>query len=214
MQSHQVTGLVLIVGALATVVGIAAHPHHGPAAHGGLGQGQHLVVAVIVVGSFVITGVGLLRLLRSGPPQLSSDVAFIVLALAGACGSLAAISGHVVIPRFIEYKNAAQQQDQAIVDAIITHDSIRNATLTQTMFAAWAIAVLCLSISMLYSSLVWKIFGACGIALGLFLLLALALGRLQINMHHVGLVVFASAIWIIAIGSALCANKSFGELKQ
>ena len=84
--------------------------------------------------------------------------------------------------------------------------------LTQTSFAAWAIGVLGLSISMLHSSPGWKVVGAGGIALGLCILLALTLGRLQISLHGIGLVVLGSGIWLIAIGSGLCANRSFAEL--
>ena len=205
MQSHQVTGLVLIVGVLAMLSGIFAH-HHGP--HGGLTQGQHLVVAIIVVGSFVITGVGLMRLLRSSPPQLSTDFASILFALAGICGSLAALTGHVGVPRFRHLQDEVNEAEHAIVDLLISHDAALVATITQTMFATWAIGVLCLSISMLRSGLVWKIIGSCGIALGLVFLVALTLGRLQMHLHDIGLAVLASGIWLIAIGSALCANKS------
>jgi len=205
MQSHQATGLVLILGALAMLSGIFAH-HHGP--HGGLTQGQHLVVAVIVVSSFVITGVGLLRLLRSSPPHLTNDFAAIVLALTGVCGPLAAVTGHVGLPRFMHLQDEANEAEHAVVDLLISHDAALVATITQTMFATWAIGVLCLSISMLRSGLVWKIIGACGIALGLVFLVALALGKLNMHLHDIGLAVLASGIWLIAIGSALCANKS------
>ncbi len=206
MQSHQVTGLVLIVGALAMLSGIFAH-HHGP--HGGLTEGQHLVVAIIVVSSFVITGVGLMRLLRSSPPNLTNDFACIVLALAGICGSLAAVTGHVGVPRFMHLQDETNEAEHTIVDLLIAHDAALVATIAQTMFATWAIGVLCLSISMLRSGLIWKIVGSCGIALGLFLLATLALGWLDMHLHDIGLAVLASGIWLIAIGSTLCANKTW-----
>jgi hypothetical protein len=43
--------------------------------------------------------------------------------------------------------------------------------------------------------------------------LALGIGRLQISLHNVSLVVLGSGIWLIAIGLGLSANKSFFELR-
>ena len=212
MQSHKVTGLALIVGALAMIVAIAVHPHHGPVASDGNMAWLNLVVIVIVLISFGMLGVGFLRLLRLTAPQPWNDVAFVALALTGVCGSLAGLIGHLVIPRLVEQVNAADKADQAIVNVVVANDLILCKSLTQTSFAAWAIGVVCVSISMLHSSSGRKVVGECGIALGLCILLALALGRLQISFHDVGLVVLGSGIWLIAIGSGLCANKSFAEL--
>lgn len=215
MQSQKVTGLALIVGTLSMIVGIAIHPHHGPVAGDSAGQNNafaNTVVIVIVLGSFGLLGVGFLRLLRSTAPHPWNDVACIALAIAGICGSLAGIIGHLVVPRLVEHVNAADQSDQAIVNVVVANDMILSASLVQTSFAAWAIGVVCLSISMLHSSTGWKIVGACGVALGLGIVLALVFGRLQISLHNIGLVVLASGIWVIAIGAGLSANKSFAEL--
>jgi hypothetical protein len=109
-------------------------------------------------------------------------------------------------------QDEANEAEHIIVDLLLSHDAALIATVAQTMFATWAIGVLCLSISMLRSGLIWKVIGLYGIAMGLFLLVTLALGRLDIHLHDIGLAVLASGIWLIAIGSALCANKSFSEL--
>ena len=213
MQSQRVTGLALVVGALAMIVAIAIHPRHGPVDSGGDLAARNLVVVVIVLASFGMLGVGFLRLLRSTAPQPWNDVAGVVLALAGVCGSLAGITGHLVVPRLIAQVNAADRWEKAMVDVVIANDLVLSGALAQTSFAAWAISVLCLSISMLHSSSGWKVVGACGITLGFCILLALVLGRLQISLHNVGLVVLGSGIWLIAIGLGLSANKSFVELR-
>jgi hypothetical protein len=210
MQSRKVTGLTLIVGALAMIVAIAVHPHHGPAA--GESAWPNLIVIVMVLGSFGLLGIGFLRLLRLTAPQPWNDVACIALAIAGICGSLAGIIGHLVVPRLVQHVNAADQSDQAMVNVVVVNDMILSASLVQTSFAAWAIGVVCLSISMLHSSTGWKVVGAWGIALGLGIVLALVFGRLQISLHNIGLVVLASGIWVIATGAGLAANKSFAEL--
>lgn len=215
MQSRKVTGLALIVGTLSMFVGIAVHPHHGPGAGDSPGQSNafaNTVVIVIVLSSFGLLGVGFLQLLRSTAPHPWNDVARIALVIAGICGSLAGIIGHLVVPRLVQHVNAADQSEQAIVNIVVANDMVLNASLVQTSFAAWAIGVVCLSISMLHSSTGWKIVGAYGIALGLGIVLALALGRLQISLHNLGLVVLASGIWVIALGAGLSANKSFAEL--
>jgi len=213
VQFQRVTGLALVVGALTMIVGVAAHPHHGPVDSGGDMAARNLVVVVIVLASFGMLGVGFLRLLRSMAPQLWNDVAGVVLAFAGICGSLAGIIGHVTVPRVIALVNAADGSEKAMVDVVIANDSALSRALAQTSFAAWAIGVACLSISMLRSSSGWKIVGAWGIALGFFILLALGIGRLQISLHNVSLVVLGSGIWLIAIGLGLSANKSFFELR-
>ena len=139
-------------------------------------------------------------------------MALVALAMAGISSSLAGITGHLVVPRLVAEVNAADNSDQAILDLVLDNDRIFIVALTQISFAAWAIGVLGLSISMLHSSPGWKLVGAGGIALGLCVLLALTLGRLQISLHGIGLVVLGSGIWLIAIGSGLCANRSFAEL--
>ena len=214
MQSQKVTGLALVVGALAMIVAIAIHPHHGPVDSGGDMAARNLIVVVTVLASFGTLGVGFLRLLRSTAPQPWNDVAAAMLALAGVCGSLAGITGHLVVPRLIAQVSAADEAEKAMVDVVIANDLTLSGALAQTSFAAWAISVVCLSISMLRSSLGWKVVGGCGIALGFFILLALGIGRLQISLHNVGLVVLGSGIWLIAIGLGLSANKSFVELRS
>ena len=211
VQSQRVTGLALVAGALAMIVAIAVHPHHGPVDSGGDMAVRNLIVVVIVLASFGMLGVGFLRLLRSTAPLPWNDLAGVVLALAGVCGSLAGITGHLVVPRLIAQVNAADGSEKAMVDVVIANDLVLSRALAQTSFAAWAIGAMFLSISMLHSSSGWKIVGACGIALGFFILLALGFGRLQISLHNVGLVVLGSGIWLITIGLGLSANKSFVE---
>jgi hypothetical protein len=210
MQSRRVTGVILIAGVLAMIVGVAAHPHHGPAGSNADAAWQNLVVAVIVVCSYGMLGVGFVRLFRSMTPQLWNDVAGVALAFAGVCGAVAAIAGHVVVPRVLE-----QVQGDAAIHAhanpIVVNDMIFSSTLAQTSFAAWAIGVLCLSIGICHGSTGWKFVGAGGGVLGLCILAALALGRLELTLHNVGLVVLGSGIWICAIGAGLAANKSFAE---
>jgi hypothetical protein len=217
MQSHKVTGLALIAGALTVIVAIALHPQHGSVESAGdsawpNNASTNLVVIVIVLASFGMLGVGFLRLLRLTAPQPWNDVARVALVLAGVCFSLAGLIGHLVVPRLFDYVNALDNADQAIVKIVVENNLILSAALMQTSFAAWATGVLALSISMLQSSPGWKVVGTCGIALGLLILVALLLGRLQISLHGVGLAVLGSGIWVTTIGSGLAANKSFAEL--
>lgn len=208
MQPNRVTGLTLILGALAMFGGIAAHPHHGHAEAGG--ERQHIIVAVIVIGSFVILGVGLSRLLRMCASRFDRDLALVVLTLAGACGTLAAVNGHVVVPRFIEGVGTDEKANPAIANVVVAHDLILSSALAQVMIAAWAISALSLSISMLRSGIVGNVIGLGGVLLGLLLLSLLVTGRFSITLHDVGLVVLASGIWLIAIGSSLfCQQADF-----
>lgn len=186
-------------------VGIAAHPHHGPNVPVGGTQEQHTAVALIVVGSFVTTGVGLLRLLGTSPRQILGEFAVVVLALAGTCGSLAAVTGHVIVPRFVQ--RTGNEIDATIVQAVVTRDVILSSTLTQVMFGAWAIGVLSLSVWMMQSRLIGRMIGWYGIALGVILSLALVLGQVPITLHSVGLVVLVSGTWLITTGSALCVIR-------
>lgn len=208
MRPHQATGLILILGALTMIGGIAAHPHHGHAESGGDGQQQHTVVTFIVISSFIILGVGLLRLLRLCASQLPRDLALVVLTLSGSCGSFAAVTGHVVVPRFVEGVGTEGNASQIMVSLFVAHDSMFSTALAQVMFATWAVGAVSLSISMLQSGIVGKGIGLGGVLLGLLLFSFLVTGRFSITLHDVGLVVLASGIWLIAIGASLFANKS------
>lgn len=116
MESRQVTGVVLIAGLLMMLAGIAAHPHHGPVAPGTDMARRNLVVAVIMVGGYGMLGVGFLRLLRSMTTHLLNHAAAVALAFAGICGALAAVVGHVVVPRLLERSQAT--------DAVQVRDSL------------------------------------------------------------------------------------------
>lgn len=211
MQSRQVTGVVLIAGIVAMIVGIAAHPQHGPVESSSDAEWRNLVVAVIVVGSYGALGVGFLRLLRSMTPRPWNDVAGVALAFAGVCGAVAAVVGHVVVPRFLE-RAGRDDTMQALANLVIANDMILSFTLAQASLVAWAIGVLALSIALFHGRSGWKLVGASGVVLGLLILIALALGRLELSLHNVGLVVVASGIWVSAIGAGLCANKSLAGL--
>jgi hypothetical protein len=211
MESRQVTGVVLIAGVLGMLAGITAHPHHGPVAPGDDVAWQNLVVATIVVSSYGVLGVGFLRLLRSMTPQLWNDVAGVALAFAGICGALAAIAGHVVVPRLLEH-SAAADTGQVQASLIIKNEMILSVTLAQTSFIAWAIGMVLLSVAMFQGGVGWKIVGACGVALGLLIVTALALGRLEFTLHNIGLVALASAIWVVAIAVGMCRNQSFSSV--
>lgn len=210
MESRQVTGVVLIAGILAMLAGIAAHPHHGPRAPGADMVWQNLVVAVVVVGSYGALAVGFLRLLRSLTPQLGNDVAKVALAFAGLCGALAAIAGHVVVPRLLEHTEATDTAQ--VQNVVIKNDMILSVTLAQTSCVAWAIGVVLLSVAMFQGGGGWKMVGAGGVALGLLILTALAHGRLEFTLHNVGLVALASAIWVGAIAVGLCRNQTFSSM--
>lgn len=88
---------------------------------------------------------------------------------------------------------------------------IISVTLAQASCVAWAIGTVLLSVSMFQSGAGWKLVGASGVVLGLLILTALALGRLEFTLHNVGLVALASAIWVGAIAAGLCRNQSFSS---
>ncbi len=211
MQSRQVTGVVLIAGVVAMIVGIAAHPHHGPVESSSDAEWRNLVVAVIVVGSYGALGVGFLRLLRSMTPRPWNDFAYVALAFAGVCGAGAAVVGHVVVPCFLE-RAGGDGAMQAQAKLVVANDMILSFTLAQASLVAWAIGVLFLSIALFHGRSGWKVVGAGGVVLGLSILMALALGRLELSLHNVGLVVVGSGIWVGAIGGGLCVNKSLAGL--
>lgn len=211
MQSQKVTGIALVLGALTMIAAIALHPHHGSAESAEGQAARNLIIAVVVLASYGILGVGFTGLLRLMAPQPWKDVAGVALTFAGVCGALAGITGHVAVPRLIAQVNAADETEKAVVRFVIASGSASSEALAQTSFAAWAIGAACLSIVMMHRSAGWRIVGAWGLALGFLILLALGWGRLQISLHNVGLVVLGSAIWLIAIGSRLAAPKSFVE---
>jgi hypothetical protein len=95
---------------------------------------------------------------------------------------------------------------------IIKNGMTISVTLAQTSFIAWAIGMVLLSVAMFQGRVGWKIVGACGVALGLLILTALALGRLEFTLHNIGLVALASAIWVGAIAAGLCRNQSFSSV--
>ena len=207
MQSHKVTGLALIVGALAMIVAIAVHPHHGPDESGGdmasakpcrhrhcPGQLWHARRGILA--SLALDG--------------AAAVERCCLRRPGTCRSLRLIGWDHRPSRGSPPHRAGERSGQ--IGPGDCQRCRRQRFDPQCGPGADLVRSLgdrrvCLSISMLQSSSGWKIVGACGIALGLFILLALALGRLQMSLHNIGLVVLGSGIWLIAIGSGLCGKQ-------
>ena len=208
MPHRKVTGWALIAGATALIFAVGIHPHQGSVGSGENTAARNLSAVTVVLASFGVLGVGFSRLLRSFAAQPWKDVAVIALALAGICGSLAGVIGHLAVPRLVAQMNAAEEPAKAIVDVVIANDSAMSGALAQTSFAAWAVGAICLSISMLRDDAAGKVLGGWGIALGIFILLALGTGRLQVSLHNVGLLVLGSGVWLIAFGVRLLANAS------
>jgi hypothetical protein len=212
MTDNRKAGIALIAGSIGGIVTMAIHPTGSgvltPA------QFEHLAVASAIAHSlamvsFLILVLGAFGLTRrlAAPDRLAFSGLVVYLFAAVAVLIATAVSGFIVpniMRHMIRDTAAAAPQWHIVIDAIFQI----NQTFSRIFSIAASISIALWSASALRHGGLSRGIAIYGCIIAPLLILALSSGHLKLNVHGMAIVVFAQAIWFIAVGIQLRSDES------
>jgi hypothetical protein len=214
MTDNRKSGIALIAGSIGGIVTIAIHPTgvHTP------GQLEHLAVVSAIAHSlamisFLILVLGAFGLTQrlAAPDRLAFSALIVYLFAAVAVLIATAVSGFI-IPNILRHMVrdgvAAAPQYHIVIDSIFQI----NQAFSQIFTVATSIAVALWSISALRHGGASRSIAIYGCIIAPLLILGICVGHLKLNVHGMGVVVLAQAIWFIVVGIQLSTADSQPKL--
>jgi hypothetical protein len=205
MTSDQKSGLMLIAGALLSVLTISIHPTGQDILAGAVAKN----VAAHSIGIFGLAvsfagAVGLSRRLAG------RDLALTFYGVALAAGMIAASLSGFTATRVASVM-AADPATAAAWRLFYDYTGKLNRSFAGVLVAATAAAMLVWSLSMTKLRGAWRAAGAYGLLLALVTLVGLFSGHLRLDLHGFGAVVLGQTLWFIAAGALLLRSPAISS---
>jgi hypothetical protein len=215
MTDNRLSGLALICGSVGTIITMSLHPR-GHVAAADMERMIPMLIAVHVLGlacmpALFLGAWGLSRRLAS-PNRLA--VMGLVLYTCGLVAvTNAAVADGLIMPNILRQIVASAGTPSAIDGwRMISHYNFYvNQAYAQVFVAASSVAIVLWSVSILRGRELARGLGIYGCILGPVILIALFSGRLPLDAHGFGLVIFAQAAWFVIAGRLLWAGSSLDE---
>jgi hypothetical protein len=214
MTDNRKSGIALIAGSIGGIATIAIHPTgvHAP------GQLEHLALVSAIAHSlamisFLVLALGAFGLTQrlAAPDRLAFSALVVYLFAAVAVLIATAVSGFI-IPNILRHMvrdgAATAPQYHIVIDSIFQI----NQAFSQIFTVATSIAVALWSISALRHGGVSRGIAIYGCIMAPLLILGICVGHLKLNVHGMGVVVLAQAIWFIVVGIQLSQADSQPKL--
>jgi len=202
---------ILAVGSVVTAPLMPFHPHlHAPDFAGWVQRladtaPQNAAVHGSIMLAFLLVMFGHSRLCqRLGPtrmPVIAGALAFLLGSLAGF--GAASIDGFILPNIAIRQASNEPQQMEAIMRPAVAIGVEVIKTLSRGMVVLLCTAVICWSVAILRGPWGSRALGITGLVAGILPLTALALGRLPMNMHGVGVFLLLLTIFNLAVAVRL-----------
>ncbi|MGA8029506.1 MAG: hypothetical protein WB992_20380 [Bryobacteraceae bacterium] len=210
MTDDRKSGIALIAGSFGGLLTVAIHPR----ASGSLTAGQvaHLAVASaaahsLAIVSFVILFLGACGLVRR--IAAADRIAFAAIVIYGfACVAIliaAAVSGFIVpdiMLRMVRDVPAAAQQWKIVISGIFQI----NQAFARIYAVGAFLAIFLWSISALRNGGLGRGVAIYGCLIAPLIILGIVSGHLRLDVHGMGIVALAHAIWFVIIGVELCSR--------
>jgi hypothetical protein len=215
MTDNRLSGLALICGSVGTIITMSLHP----TGHIAAADMERMIRMLILVHALALTCLpvqflgawGLSR--RLGSPNRLAMVGLVVYTFALIAVTNAAVADGLILPNILRQIVASAGTPSAIDGwRMISHYNFyANQAYAQVFVAASSVAIV------LWSVVIWRGrelargLGIYGCILGPVILIALLSGRLTLDAHGFGIVIFGQAAWFVVAGRLLWAVSSFGE---
>jgi hypothetical protein len=210
MTDNQVSGLALIAGSVGSIITMSLHP----SGHIAPDQMEPTIRMLIGVHALALACVpvlffGALGLSRSSPGRdrlAMAALAFYTFALLAVMN--AAVADGLVTPNVLR-QMVASAGSPAAIDGwrmVSRYNFYVNQGYAQVFVAASSVAIVLWSVAMFRNRFLSRGLGIYGCVLGTVTLLALFFGRLRLDTHGFGAVMFVQAAWFIVAGSLLWRN--------
>lgn len=214
MKPDRFTGTTLVIGAAGGVITMALHPvGSGPeriAQQAGMIVGVHALAIV----SITLQGFGFLRFTRLIRERRAlADAGLVAFALAVITGSLAAAVSGLLTPHMAAHALQADDAAQPAWRVAFAYNFMLNGVLSNVFITATSVAIALWSLALVRTGTRWTALGTFGVVVAVAAVGALFTGRLRHNVHDVGLFVFATSAWIVALGALLCRGRGAAPLR-
>jgi hypothetical protein len=212
MTDNRMSGLALITGTVGTIITMALHP----TGHVAAADIEPMIRMLIAVHALALACVPLLFLGALGlSQQLATSGRLAVSGLALYAFALvavmnAAVADGLVTPSVLR-QIVASAGSPAAIDGwrMMSHYNFYvNQAYAQVFVAGSAMAILLWSISIWRGGELTRNLGIYGCILAPVTLLALFSGRLKLDAHGFGMVVFSQAVWFIIAGILLMRSEN------
>lgn len=214
MTDNRLSGLALITGTVGSIITMALHP----TGHIAAADIEPMIRMLIAVHALALACVPLLFIGAMGlSQQLASSGRLAVTGLVLYTFALvavmnAAVADGLVTPSVLR-QIVASAGSPAAIDGwrMMSHYNFYvNQAYAQVFVAASAVAILLWSISIWRGRELTRNLGIYGCILAPVTLLALFSGRLKLDAHGFGMVVFSQAVWFIIAGILLMRSENSG----
>lgn len=212
MTDNRLSGLALITGTVGSIITMALHP----TGHIAAADIEPMIRMLIAVHALALACVPLLFIGAMGlSQQLASSGRLAVTGLVLYTFALvavmnAAVADGLVTPSVLR-QIVASAGSPAAIDGwrMMSHYNFYvNQAYAQVFVAASAVAILLWSISIWRGRELTRNLGIYGCILAPVTLLALFSGRLKLDAHGFGMVVFSQAVWFIIAGTLLMRSEN------
>jgi len=212
MTDNRLSGLALITGTVGSIITMALHP----TGHIAAADIEPMIRMLIAVHALALACVPLLFIGAMGlSQQLASSGRLAVTGLVLYTFALvavmnAAVADGLVTPSVLR-QIVASAGSPAAIDGwrMMSHYNFYvNQAYAQVFVAASAVAILLWSISIWRGRELTRNLGIYGCILAPVTLLALFSGRLKLEAHGFGMVVFSQAVWFIIAGTLLMRSEN------
>lgn len=208
MRHYRSSGWALILGALGGMVTMAFHPSGAEVLADGDGAAHVARVAVmthaLALASFPVSfvgAVGLSRHLSKGGILAVAPLAVYALALVAATS--AAVGSGLVGSEIVERMATAEGARREAMRALFLYTGLMSRAFTGVFVVASSAAVLLWSSAILVRRALPVWLGVAGGGIALVTLVAYLSGHVRLDVHGLGILVFAQSAWLIAAGVAL-----------
>jgi hypothetical protein len=187
------------------IVTMALHPTGHDIARDPHGQGLlNVLVHAIAIASVPVVfygGLALTRLL--GQEGVLAEMALIVFGISGVATLMAATASGFLAPGLIGAASSMEGDGKLIAQALLHYNYSVNHAFAKVLVAASSAAMGLWSVEILRTRLLRQGPGVLGCAVAGLALVALASGHLRLDIHGMGAVVLAQAVWFVTVGMEL-----------
>lgn len=214
MKHSSIYGIALIVACLGAIVTVIFHPTGQDL----LGQPDEIArrnemitvathsVALFSLPLFFFGFLGFSRRLGLDHPSVQAAIVFYGFALIAA--TCAVVINGIVAPIITRQIITADENTRQVLRLILMNNTLLNQAFDKVFIAAASLAIILWSVCLIRAGSFAKIIAILGCMLGLVSLLGIFSGRMRMNVHGFGLLMFGQIAWTILVAVYLLRSGS------
>jgi hypothetical protein len=208
MKNNRLAGIMLILGAVASVMTMTFHPTHfsAVASTEAMTRQIRVLLAVHALGLLsvpvVVFGfVGLTQ--RIGWERPAALFAVIVYCLSAVAVMFAAIADGLINAALMQKMLSADEAARQPLKAALEYNFQVNQACAKVFVFGASLAIISWSIAIVRVGPFERVIGMGGSFVGVAALAGLLSGHLRMDVHGFGLIILLQAVWIVAVGVSM-----------